>query len=294
MLTHHTSVPADPARVVVLGARGFVGSALVAALQAAAIPVLALGSADLDLTDEGAGAALAEHLHPDDSLVFLSALTPDKGRGIPAYMANQRMGAAVAQAVERVTPAHLIYLSSDAVYPMTEGLVSERSPADCTDLYGVMHRARELMMAASCRAPLAVLRPTLIYGAADTHNSYGPNRLRRAALKDGRITLFGEGEETRDHIAVDDVVTLILRVLRHRSAGLLNLATGQSITYRALADKIAALFGTSVEVVGTPRQNPVTHRHFEVTDLRRTFPDFVLIPLDEGLAKAHQEMMAGA
>jgi UDP-glucose 4-epimerase len=294
MLTHHLTDPADPTRVVVLGARGFVGTALVAALEDANIPVLALGSAEFDLAVEGAGVALAGLLRSEDSLVFLSALTPDKGRGITPYMANQRMGAAVAEAVERVTPAHLVYLSSDAVYPMTAGLVNEESPADCTDLYGVMHRARELMMAASCRAPLTVLRPTLIYGAADTHNSYGPNRLRRTARKDGRITLFGDGEETRDHILVDDVVALILCVLRHRSVGLLNLATGRSVSYRELADKVAALFDTPVEVIGTPRQNPVTHRHFDVTALLRAFPGFAFTPLDEGLAKVHREMMAGA
>lgn len=292
MLTHHFSTPTDPARVVVLGARGFVGAALVAALNAAGVPVLALGSADLDLAAEGAGAALSDRLRPDDAVVFLSALTPDKGRGIAPYMANQRMGAAVAEAVERVSPAHLVYLSSDAVYPMTQGLVNERTSADCTDLYGVMHRSRELMMAAAFRGPLAVLRPTLIYGAADTHNSYGPNRLRRAARKDGRITLFGEGEETRDHILVDDVVALLLLVLRHRSAGLLNLATGRSISYRDLADKVAALFETPVEVAGTPRQNAVTHRHFDVTALLRAFPDFTFKTLDEGLAKAHRDMMA--
>src|SRR3546814_11446336 len=64
-----------------------------------------------------------------------------------------------------------------------------------------------------------LLRPTLIYGAEDTHNSYGPNRLRRMARKDARITLFGAGEETRDHISVDDVYRLILLTLRHRSEG---------------------------------------------------------------------------
>ena len=294
MLTHHSPVPADPARVVVLGARGFVGAALVAALDAALIPTLALGSAELDLAAAGAGAALAERLRPDDALVFLSALTPDKGRGIPSYMANQRMGAAVAEAIERVPPAHLVYVSSDAVYPMNEGLVNESTPADCGDLYGVMHRARELMMAASCRAPLAVLRPTLVYGAADSHNSYGPNRLRRMARKDGRIALFGEGEETRDHIEIGDVTALMLRVLRHRSAGVLNLATGHSISYRDLADKVVALFDPPATVAGTPRQNPVTHRHFDISALRRAFPDFVFTPLDEGLAKAHRLMMAGA
>jgi UDP-glucose 4-epimerase len=292
MLTHALPLPADPERIVVLGSRGFVGTALVDALVATGIETLALGRAELDLAGEGAGTALTGLLREGDTVVFLSALTPDKGRGIAPFLANQRMGAAVAQAIEAVPPAHLVYLSSDAVYPFHQGLIDEATPADCIDLYGVMHRARELMMGATCRSPLAILRPTLIYGATDTHNSYGPNRLRRAARKDGRITLFGEGEETRDHIAIGDVVSLIIRVLRHKSAGLLNLATGHSISYRELAETIASLFGSPVEVLGSPRQTPVTHRHFDVSALHAAFPDFVFTPLGEGLAEAHRRMLA--
>src|SRR3546814_10852156 len=153
-------------------------------------------------------------------------------------------------------------ISSDAVYPMKDGLVSEATPAEPTDLYAAMHITRELMAKATVKAPLAVLRPTLIYGAEDTHNSYGPNRLRRMARKDARRTLFGAGEETRDHISVDDVYRLILLTLRHRSEGVVNLATGHSISYMELARKIADLFDTPVDLVTTPRRNPVTHRHF--------------------------------
>jgi len=50
-----------------------------------------------------------------------------------------------------------------------------------------MHRTRELMLAAEAKAPLAILRLTAVYGAGDTHNSYGPNRFLRQALKDGRF-----------------------------------------------------------------------------------------------------------
>lgn len=292
MLTHALDTPADPARVVILGSGGFVGRHLLAACRNAGIATLALGSADIDLTADEAGAALARLLRPDDSLVFLSALTPDKGRGVAACMANQRMGAAVAEAVETAGPAHVVYFGSDAVYPFTQGLVNEETRADCVDLYGAAHRTRELMMAAAARCPVATLRPTLIFGADDTHNSYGPNRLRRMARKDGRIVLFGEGEETRDHILVDDVAALTLAVLRRKSAGTLNLATGRSISYRDLADKVAALFDPPATVTGTPRQNPVTHRHFDISALLRAFPDFVFTPLEEGLAKAHREMMA--
>jgi nucleoside-diphosphate-sugar epimerase len=154
-----------------------------------------------------------------------------------------------------------------------------------------MHLAREMMVKSATKAPVAVLRSTLVYGAEDTHNSYGPNRLRRMAHKDGKITLFGKGEETRDHILVHDVAALTMLVLSHRSTGTLNLATGRSITYAELAKKVAALFDGPIDIIGTSRQNPITHRHFDVTAIHKAFPTFTFTPLDKGLAKAHADML---
>lgn len=293
MLTHLAPAPRPPARVFVLGGNGFVGRRLNARLARAGVPVFAPDRTVLELAAAGAGAKLAELLQPDDAVLFLAALTPDKGRGIDPFMANLRMGEALAAALEARPVDHVVYFSSDAVYPMGDDPVNEETPAEPKDLYGAMHLARELMLKLSS-VPLAVLRPTLIFGATDTHNSYGPNRLRRVARQDGRIVLFGEGEEMRDHILVDDVVELAVRVLFQRSQGTLNLATGRSISYRDLAEKVAALFEGDVTVNGTPRQSPVTHRHFDIAALRKAFPDFVFTPLDVGLVKAHAEMMAGS
>ncbi len=273
---------------MVLGAKGFVGRALVARLARDGSSVLPISRDGIDLAADGAADRLTAELRPDDCLVFLSALTPDKGRGIPAFLTNIQMAAAVSSAIERRPPAHIIYVSSDAVYPFRSALIDEDSGAEPVDLYGAMHLSREIMMKQSAKAPVAVLRPTLIYGAGDTHNSYGPNRFRRMAAKERRITLFGEGEETRDHIYVDDVVALIDLVIRHRSAGTLNLATGRSITYRALADMVAWVHPEPVEVAGMPRQNPVTHRSFDVIALHRSFPAFTFTPLEEGLVVAHR------
>jgi nucleoside-diphosphate-sugar epimerase len=220
----------------------------------------------------------------------LSAITPDKGRGADTFVKNSQIAASVCAALERVSPAQLVYISSDAVYPMTAGLVSEATCAEPPDLYGAMHLSRELMFKAIAKCPLAVLRPTLVFGTDDTHNSYGPNRLRRTARKDGKITLFGDGEEMRDHMHVDDVVSLISLTLRHRSSGTINLASGHSVSYAELARKVAALFDRKIEIIGSPRQSPVTHRHFDITALRAAFPTFVFTSQDEGLARAHSEM----
>ena len=291
MLDHLNEKPIDPARVLVLGARGFIGGALVEALQQARIAVVPVSSADLDLTAEDGGDRLAAMLQPDDAVVLLSALTPDKGRGLQPFLANIRMAASLCHALAKVTPSHVVYVSSDSVYPMRVGLINEQTCAEPEDLYGMMHLAREMMIKSATKTPVVVLRTTLVYGGADTHNSYGPNRLRRMARRDGKITLFGQGEETRDHILVDDVAGLTVSALRHRSAGTLNVATGRSISYADLAKKVAALFDKPVEITGAARQTPITHRHFDVTALRKAFPTFVLTPLEDGLAQAHREMM---
>jgi UDP-glucose 4-epimerase len=203
-------------------------------------------------------------------------------------LANLRMAEAVGQALAAQPVAHLVYVSSDSVYADDANPVTERSCCQPSSLHGMMHAARELMLGSDVKVPLAILRPSLLYGARDPHNGYGPNRFRRLAEKGEAITLFGEGEEQRDHIFIDDVAALAALVLHHRSRGILNIATGISTSFRHVAEKVVALAGKAVEIRGTPRQNPLTHRHFDIADGLKAFPQFRYTPLDEGLARAMQ------
>jgi UDP-glucose 4-epimerase len=286
MLEHLHAEPKKPVRVVVIGAGGFVGGAVAQQLMRDGVPVQALTRKDVDLLQEGAAARLAARLDPDDSVVFVSALAP--ARNTAMLLQNLRMAEAVGQALSSRPVAHVVYISSDAVYADAANPVTERSCCQPSSLHGMMHAARELMLKNDVKAPLAVLRPSLLYGARDPHNGYGPNRFRRLAEKGETITLFGEGEEQRDHIDIDDVARLVSHVLNHRSRGILNVATGVSTSFRAIAEKVVSLAGKPVEIRGTPRQNPVTHRHFDITDCLKAFPRFCYTPLDEGLARAMQ------
>jgi nucleoside-diphosphate-sugar epimerase len=284
MLEHRNASPQHPERVVLLGGGGFLGRTLAARLRTAGIATLAPSSAELDLAGIGAQTALKALLRPGDSLVVLSALTPDRGRGLNTFMANLRMIENLCAVLVEAAPAQVVYFSSDAVYPLGAGLVDEDSPAAPADLYGVMHRSRELMLTQVLGGELCILRPTLVYGPGDSHNSYGPNRFRRQAASAGRITLGGAGEETRDHIHVQDVAELTLRVLTRRSRGILNLATGRAASFMTVARMVAERFEPAAEVVCTPRTGPISHRAFDVTALHRAFPGFVGTSLEQGLA----------
>jgi UDP-glucose 4-epimerase len=282
VLEHSNAVRKSPSRVVVIGAGGFVGGAISARLTAEKVPILALTRNELDLLEPEASATLQRLLRADDSVVFVSALAPTRNNAM--LIDNLRMAEAVCAALAAQPVAHLVYISSDAVYSDDANPVTERSCQQPSSLHGAMHLAREIMLRTTLKLPLAILRPTLVYGAKDPHNGYGPNRFRRLAAKGEAITLFGDGEERRDHVHIADVAALVAATLHHRSTGTLNLATGKSTSFREVAEMIAALSGGSVEIRATPRQNPITHRHFDIVDCLKAFPDFHYISLRDGLA----------
>jgi nucleoside-diphosphate-sugar epimerase len=293
VIIHRLPAPRAPERVVLFGASGFIGRAIQARLRAEGIPALAITSGEIDLSSAASVTQISGLLKPADAVVMLSAITPDKGRDIATLMKNLAMMEHLCAALEKTGCAHLVYFSSDAVYDNTVARVTEAAPASPQDLYGTMHRTREIM-AGGIKAPLLMLRPTLVYGADDTHNAYGPNRFRRMAQKDGRITLFGSGEELRDHVHVDDVAALAVHCLLRQSAGVLSIATGISTSFRNVAELVARQFGKPVEIVETPRANPVTHRHYDVTSLIKAFPDYRFISLQDGVARCHRETTGAA
>jgi UDP-glucose 4-epimerase len=289
MLEHLNASPLQPKRVVVMGAGSFVGGAIVARLTKDGIPVVALGRAQVDLLSSEASGKLAALLRPDDAFVAVSALAPCKDSKM--LVDNMVLARAMVQALSTAPVAHVVNISSDAVYADGPLPLNESSPTAPTSIHGVMHLARELMFGTEVKAPLAMLRPTLLYGASDPHNGYGPNRFRRLAAAGKDIVLFGEGEERRDHVFIDDVAELALRVLKHRSRGALNVATGEVHSFRQIAEAVMKLSGSRARIQGSPRSGPMPHngyRPFDINACRTAFPDFRYTPLERGLALARE------
>ncbi len=270
-----------PPRVVVLGAKGFVAGALVRLLEAESQPCLPIGSSEIDLTLPSAVSKLAGIFQPTDAVVMCSALTPEWGRDRATFLKNVAMADHLCAALARSPCAHVVYISSDAVYRPSDDPLTENSCCETGDLYGLAHLVREKMLAATC-CP-AILRPSAIYGASDTHNAYGPNRFVRSALATGKITLFGNGEEHRDHIFIDDFVRIIHLCLKHRITGVLNAVTGASPSFHEIAEAIVYALHGDAEIESLLRQVPVVHRGFNHQALVTALPNFRPTPLDTGI-----------
>lgn len=288
MIHHHHSKAHAPARVVVLGGSGFMGQYVVNQLRSQRVPVLSVSSNQVDLTCPSAVEKLKNIIEMDDALIFASCLAPRMGRDIRTAMRNFAMGEHVCAAVHAKPCAHVVYISSDAVYADEEYLIREDSRCEPSSYYGMAHFFRERCVRSTCDAaktPWLIVRPTLLYGEGDTHNSYGVNRFLRSAAESGVIKIFGNGEERRDHLHIADVARFLSACLFQKSSGIVNLATGHSPSYLEVAEICAKHAGRPVTIERLPRSSPtITHRHFDPTTLKMAFPQMRFLSVAEGVA----------
>jgi len=285
MLTLNVSKPTQPERVVIMGAGGFVGRASLNKLQTDGVNALALTRKEVDLLVSGAEQKLAAQLTATTTLIVTSALAPVKNTAM--LLDNLRMMQAVIEAVKAKPVAHLIYISSDAVYADSRKPMTEASPAEPTSLHGVMHLAREVMLKNElANISQVFVRPTLIFGPGDPHNGYGPNRFMRQAQSGKDITIFGEGEELRDHIFIEDVAEIVRRCVLHRAMGIVNAVSGKVTSFKEIAEMASARFEPRVKVIGTLRVGAMPHKGYRAFDsslLARLFPDLRLTTMPSGL-----------
>ena len=274
---------------VVLGHTGFIGRRLLDELRRRGADAVGHASATVDLRRAESLQALDGIVSPATSVFFASALTPDRGATLDSLSANMAMVVNVARYLEAHPVRACVYLSSDAVYPMTAAAVTEESPVEPAAFYALAKYTGErvlqrLVETKSLR--LIVLRVTGVYGPGDTHGSYGPNLFVKSIAKERVLRMFGGGEETRDHVYVDDVARLAVDLASSEQSGVFNVATGESRTFASIADDLRAVVPDAFKVESLPRRAPITHRRFDVTRLREALPKLRFTPFRDGLAAA--------
>ncbi len=292
MLKHRNEKAIPPKRVIILGAKGFVGQAICKRLSNEAIPVVALGREEIDLEAQSAADKLIAQLHADDTLIVVSARAPCKNHDM--LLKNIQMVTSVCDALVKQPVQQVIYISSDAVYADSMDKLNEDSPTAPTSLHGVMHIAREQMLRSVVSADaLTILRPSLLYGVNDPHNGYGPNSFYRLAYAQKPIELFGQGEELRDHVYLDDVAELVALCVLHRSYGVLNITTGEVTSFYQVAELVGRVIGSELDIRSRPRQGAMPHNGYRAFDnavCKRVFASFQYTALFEGLSKMHQSL----
>jgi len=187
----------------------------------------------------------------------------------------------------------VIYASSSSVYgdspvlPKIEDMLPDpQSPYAVTKLAGEYYCqvfGQVYDMSAVC------LRYFNVYGPKQDSNSpyatVAPNFTSKL-LEDKPPVIFGDGEQTRDLIFVEDVVAANILATESDVSGIFNIGTGKRITINELSQLIRNVMEKDIKPVHMePRPGDVKHSLADITKAKKELGWEPKIDLEEGLRR---------
>lgn len=161
----------------------------------------------------------------------------------------------------------VVYASSCAVYGDRQTLpLSEDMPPHPQSPYAVTKLAGEYYCQAFQEVyglPAVCLRYFNVYGPGqDPDSPYAaviPRFISRAAEVEP-LTIYGDGEQTRDFIFVKDAVAAAILATESQAGGIFNIGSGNGTSLNRLAELIIRLSGSDTGIVHQePRAGDVKH-----------------------------------
>jgi len=241
-------------RILVTGASGFVGTAVMAALNEAALPAITAGRRpvdgvefiEVDLLKETDLTSIV-HRSGASHLIHL-AWEADHG----AYWShpdNPRWAILTARLVDAFCKAGgkgIVVAGSCAEYDWSQGWCREElTPSLPATLYGsAKDTARRLSsdIARIYRVPLAWGRLFHCFGAGEDPRRLVPSIL--AALRGERPAFAIDGDALRDLLHVSDTGAALLKLLADGADGIANVCSGVPVRLREIVTGLAQLTGT--------------------------------------------------
>jgi UDP-glucose 4-epimerase len=163
--------------------------------------------------------------------------------------------------MERSGVKKFIYASSMAAYGDARHLpIDEKHPLEPTSPYGISKLASERYILCFCKhlgIHPVILRYFNTYGPRQTHSPYVGviTIFIQKLFRNENLPIFGDGEQVRDFINVDDVATANLIAMDYRgSTQIFNVGTGVGTTINSLAQILKEMVGKSAEVNHLPPQ----------------------------------------
>jgi nucleoside-diphosphate-sugar epimerase len=243
---------------------GFLSNHLFEYLKNKKINCKIIDRAKCDLSDNKDIKKLNKYIKKDDIIVFIAAKAPAKN--ISDYDYNLSLCLNFLKIIKKDSFEHFYYISSDAVYSDSKKEINETSLLVPNSIHGYMHLTRELIFAQYFKNKFSIFRPTLLYGLNDPHNGYGPNRFLREIVKKKEVTLFGKGEELRDHIHVSHAAELIGILIVNNFRGTMNICSGKVISFYNFAKQLFRIKNKKTKIVFKKRLMPMPHDGYRAFD----------------------------
>ncbi len=314
-------------RIIVSGGAGFIGSHLVDILvdqgnDVVVVDDLSIGSIDnlsrhlpqstcghsngnhplstvqlieADITDAD---AMNEVIVDADLVIHMAVACIRSCLSRPQYVHNVNATGSlnVALAAQRNGIPRFVYVSSSEAYGTARCVpMSEDHPTEPTTVYGASKLVGEAyagVMRHTYDMDVIVIRPFNTYGPREYHMGTRAEVIPKFVLRTmagGRPVIFGSGLQTRDFTWVGDTARGIAAAAAEDAlvGETVNIARGQEISIRQLAEKVLTIFGRGGEhpVFDAPRPGDVDRHFADTTKASRLVGWKPEVSIDEGLRR---------
>lgn len=252
-------------RVLVTGATGLVGRNLVERLRADGVEVHGVGS-ERDLRERDVAVELVEEVRPH--VVFhlaarVGGIYANTTQKPGFYRDNVLINTHVVDAAVDAGVAYVFAMGTGCAYPKRlEGEVLHEAdyldgvPEPTNDAYAYAKRGMLVHLEALREEGVldyCYCLPANLYGPHDnfhpTHSHVVPGLIRRfvEARDAGQptVSIWGDGTARRDFLYIGDCIDAMMRLLRDRVSGAVNVATGRQTSIRTLAEAVKSASGFS-------------------------------------------------
>ena len=203
-------------------------------------------------------------------------------------LATQRLLEAARDEEIAKTLKKVVYASSSSVYGSAETLpTNEEVLPKPISPYGVTKLAAEHLMqlySSEFNVPTASLRYFTVYGPRQRPDM-AFNLFISAALRGEAITIYGDGEQSRDFTFIQDIVDANIAAAKCDSNDLVcNLGGGSRISVNELIEMLRDIMGSSVQVQHIERQKgDARHTGADVTRAQQALGFSPKVQLRQGL-----------
>ena len=295
-------------KILVIGGAGFIGKHLVKFLlknnQVLVYDNLSTGSDEsmMSLVKKGARFLKGDILDFDvlcefskdvDVVIHLAAVADVNESVINPEITNKVNvdgTANVLQCCIKNKVKKMIFASSAAVYgDSKENSINEDGATNPQSPYGQSKLDAEKVIVKTCKEneiDHVIFRMFNVYGKGQNKQYAGVITKFLGSIRDDkRLVIYGDGEQTRDFVSVNDVTDAFECAIRADSSGTYNIASGESISIKELANMILDIYGKEIEIeYKSGRKEDIRYSNADITLAKQELEFNPKMSLKEGLS----------
>lgn len=284
-------------RILVTGASGFIGSALVAYLNQKGKRVLGSGSRELDVTDR----TQTQKLDVSDvgHVIHMAGKTfvPRSWEEPVEFFETNAFGTLNMLELCRKNKLPMTYISAYIYGPPEQNPIHESDPVNPNNPYArSKYMGEELceFYARQFGVQVSVIRPFNVYGAGQKENFLIPQIISHA-MKEETIRVM-DLAPMRDYVYLEDLLRAIeLTVEKVQEYDVFNIGSGVSYSVGQVIELVQKILGTDKPVIcrNQTRKNELNNVVADITHAKDVLGWVPAYTLEQGLAQMIGQMAAG-